>query len=201
MSSRGYQQHNMIVASSSQYSWGGTDYSRFALKSGTTIPTGLSTSATASYSRVGSATDATYTFSFIIPTVFDAVSIIDGTTEGTLKLGVDAPSGGDLSDSMEITKAELTINAIDISGSSREISPITQIWEGSIYSESDGIVTLQNMYWVDLSKVIVNPAERISLDYTLTYTSVDPDNDKSMTMSIYCTQDTNETTITLPFVM
>jgi len=95
----------------------------------------------------------------------------------------------------------LTINAIDINGSSREISPITQIWEGSIESISAGIVTLQSMYWIDLSKVIVKANERIALDYTLTYTSVDPDNDKSQTMSIYCTQDTDETTITLPFVM
>jgi len=201
MSTRGYQQHNMIVASSSQYSWGGTDYSKFALKSGTTIPTGLSTSATTSYSRTGSATDATRVFTFIIPTVFDAVSIIDGTTEGTIKLGVNSPTGGDVDDSMEITKVELTINAIDISGSSREISPITQIWEGSVYSESDDIETLQSMYWADLSKVIVKANERIALDYTLTYTSVDPDNDKSQTISIYCTQDTDETTITLPFVM
>jgi len=201
MSSRGYQQHNLIVAIDSQYSWGGTDYSWFALKSGTTIPTGLSTSATASYSRVGSATDATRVFTFIIPTVFDAVSVIDGTTEGTIKLGVNSPTSGDQGDSMEITKASLTINAIDINGSSREISPITQIWEGSIESISAGIVTLQSMYWIDLSKVIVKANERIALDYTLTYTSVDPDNDKSQTMSIYCTQDTDETTITLPFVM
>jgi len=193
----------MIVASESQYSWGGSDYALLALKSDTIVPDGLGTSVSTGITRNNQAsiTDATFTKSFIIPTVFDAVSIIDGTAEGTLKLGAydNITGGGD--DYMEITKAELIINAIDISGSSREISAIKEIWAGSVKSMNDGLVTKQFMYWIDLEDVTVNANERVVLDYTITYSTVDAFANEDMSASIYCTQDTDETTITLPFVM
>lgn len=203
MSSRGYQQHNLIVANDSQYSWGGSDYSLLALKSGTTVPDGLSTNVRTGETRNSqvSITGATFTKDFIIPTVFDAVSIIDGTIEGTIKLAAFDDSTGGASDYCEVVKAELTINAIDSSGSSTTIAAKQEIWSGQIRSTHQDLVTAQVMYWIDVRRAIVNANERIVLEYTITYNTVDQFENENMAAYIYCTIDTDETTITIPFVM
>lgn len=201
MGMRGYQQYDMIIAGESQYSWGGTDYTHLALKLGTTIPTGMSTSNSTGITRNNqpSITGATFDRSFIIPTVFDVLSIIDGTMSGTIKLGAyDDPTGGA---SCEITKAELTLLAIDASGTERTIATKQEIWAGSIYSWNDGWVTKQMMYWIDVVDAIVYAKERIVLKYTITYSTVDGFASDEQKAHIYCTPDTDETTITLPFVM
>lgn len=202
MSSRGYQLHSMIVADESQYEWASTDYSKLCIKSGTTIPTGLSASVRATTSHTtGSETDATSTHTFIIPTLFDAVSMIDGVIEGTLKLGA-LVGAGNPGDYIDVTNASLALRAMDSTGSARTIMADSEIWSGSIQVfEGGALETEQLMYWLDVSDAIVNPDERILVDLTITYTVLDTLSTDDFYAYIYCTLDTDETTITLPFVM
>lgn len=202
MSSRGYLQHNMLFATQSQYSWGGTDYTKLSIKSGTTIPTGLTTNVrTTTTHNTGSVTDATTVQTFIIPSQFDAVTIIDGIIEGTLKIGAicgDANPG----DWIEVTKAEITLRAIDTTGSARTIAAIQEVWSGSIKVFDGGALeTVQLMYWLDVDDIVLESDERIVVDVTLTYTVDDQLGIDEFFAYVYCTKDTDETTITLPFVM
>jgi len=202
MSSRGYQLYNMLFATQSQYSWGGTDYTKLSIKSGTTIPTGLTTTArTTTTHSTGSVTDATSTHTFIIPTQFDAVTIIDGIIEGTLKIGAicGAANPGDW---IEVTKAEITLRAIDTAGSTRTLLSAQEVWSGSIKVFDGGALeTLQFMYWIEVDDIILESDERIVVDVTLTYSILDALGVDLFYAYVYCTLDTDETTITLPFVM
>jgi hypothetical protein len=192
----------MVIATESDFTWGGSDYTFLSFKDGTTVPTGLSTSAYTSQLQQGSVTDGTFTKTFIVPTVFDAVTIIDGTIEGTLKLGVYIPEFAHTGDSITITKAELTIRAIDTAGTPRTLEAIQEIWSGSIsQTGGSGTNTEQMMYWVEVSDMIIDASERMVFDFTITYTVVDTLDDDDFYARIYCTLDTDETTITLPFVM
>ena len=204
MGIRGYQQHNMIIASESQYTWGGTDYTNLALRSDTTIPTGLSTSDYLEVQRnnQSSITDATFTESFIIPTVFDVLSIIDGTIAGTIKLQTRIEGTYSVTSWISITKAELTIRAIDSAGSARTIASKQTIFSGEVKAEHGTLTaSAQFMYWIDVEDVIVSANERIVLDYTITYSTHDSLAQDDFRARLYCTPDTDETTITLPFVM
>lgn len=203
MAIRGYQQYDLIITDDSQYTWGGTDYSLIAIKSDTTIPTGLSTTAYIGETRNNqpSITGAEFTKSFIIPTVYDVLTIIDGTISGTIKLAAYDDIIGGAGDYCEVVKAELTIKAIDTAGASRTVAAKQEIWSGQIRSTNDGTISAQMMYWIDVEEAIVEANERIVLDYTITYNTQDGGSDEDMAAYIYCTQDTDETTITLPFVM
>lgn len=204
MSSRGYLKHNMIVVAESKYPWGGTDYTQFALKSDTTIPTGLSTSTYLEERRNGqpSITDATFTETFIIPTVFDAISIIDGTIEGTIKLEAHIEGTYTASSFVSITKAELTIRAIDSTGTARTISSKRDIWTGEIKADTGSTTTsAQLIYWTDVEDVIVYSNERVVLDYTITYSTYDSLSQDDLRARLYCTPETDEMAVTLPFVM
>lgn len=203
MSSRGYQQYNMIIATDSKKSWGGTDYTHLALDSASTIPTGLGTTNSTGETRTNqpSVTGAQFTKTFIIPTVFDAVSIIDGTIEGTLKLNASKGPDGHVNNYLRITNADLGIRAIDTSGASRTIVVSDEIWAGAVYVPSEGSVSTQLIYWLDVADVIINANERIVFDFTITYETIDVGSTDTMTASIYCTESTNETTVTLPLVM
>lgn len=201
MGIRGYQKFNMIVASESQYSWASTDYSLIALNSDTTLPTGLSTAASTGTSS-HTVTDATLTKSFIIPRVFDVFSVIDGTVEGSLKLYALVGSSSHTSDWSEVTKATVAMRAIDSSGSTRTVSAAQEVWSGSLKCEDDGSTdTKQIMYWIDVEDVVIQANERLLIDYTLTYSIYDYLDDDTLGVGMYCTQDTDETAITLPFVM
>lgn len=203
MAIRGYQEYVLIITDDSQYSWGGTDYDLVALKSDTTIPSGLSTTAYTGEERNNQAsiTGATFTKSFIIPTVYDVLTIIDGTISGTLKLAAYDNITGSPSDYCEVVKAELTIKAIDSSGTSRTVAAKQEIWSGQVRSTNDGTITAQMMYWIDVEEAIVEANERIVLDYTITYNTLDSGSDEDMAAYLYCTQGTDEAKITLPFVM
>jgi len=202
MSTRGFYQLNMLQTTESQYSWGGTDYTSFALESGTTIPTGLGTTNTKTFSRDDqpSVVDATADFNFIFPTTLDAISIIDGTISGTLKLGDEIIDAG--AATITLTKAEVTLKAIDDTGSSRNITEKKEIWSGTIVATSlGGAVNKQVMYWIDVEDAIISASERVVIDFTITFTTVDASANSQMRIYVYCTPSSDETTITLPFVM
>lgn len=204
MGIRGYQKHIPIITTESQYSWGGTDYTQLALKSDTTIPAGLNSADYAEMQRENQPdiTDATFVESFIIPTVFDVLTIVDGTIEGTIKLQAMIIGTYSVTSYISITKAELTIRAIDSAGSARTIAAKQTIWSGEIKAEDGATTTAEQlMYWIDVEDMSVSANERIVLDYTITYSTDDIFAQDDFRARLYCTPDTDETTITLPFVM
>lgn len=202
MSSRGYHKLNMLQTTESIYSWGGTDYTAMVLDDGETIPSGVGTSNYTTGGRVDlpSITDTTQDFVYIFPSVIDAVSIIDGIISGTFKLGVEVTDAG--AATITATKAEVTLKAIDTSGTSRDMSDKKQIWSGSISQSSlGGITTVHVMYWVGAEDAIIESNERLAVTLTVTFSTVDGSSNSHCLLYIYCTPNVDDTTITLPFVM
>ena len=201
MGVRGYQKYNIVVTTESQYTWASTDYTLFGLRTDVTIPSGLSTETSVSDTTTGSTTDKEFTKTFIIPGVFDVLTIIDGTISGTIKLAAENDSAT-VPDTITITKAELTLRAMDSTGSARTISAKQEIWSGSLQTVGgQAIQTLQLMYWAEVEDIQIYANERILIDYTITYTTVDTLATDTFSAYIYCTPDTDETTMTMPFVM
>lgn len=207
MGIRGYSKYDMIVADESQFSWGGTDYTLLALRSDTSIPSGLATSSYTGISWVdlsNPTTDATFTKSYIIPNLLDVLTTIDGGIEGTMKIGVtfnETPGGSAF---VKITKVETTIKAIDANGSSRTIQEINDVWNGTLQrvgTSGSGTSTLQFMYWYNIIDAAVESNERIVIDFTITYSSSATTSPLGFEARIYSTVDTEETNITLPLVM
>lgn len=209
MGMRGYQKYDMYVMDDTVFTWASTDYTHASLGTGVTIPTGIGAADYTSEEVIdpGDTTDQTFTKTFIVPSVFDALTILDGTISGTIKLAsvlLDelAASG----DTLEITDAELTIRAIDSAGSARTIEAKQTIWTGSVASQGGSggqgvVVSQQIVYFVNVEDAILYANERIVLDFTITYDTVDLLVNNEFSARIYCTAGTDETTVTLPFVM
>ena len=205
MSSRGYQKHDLIKLAASDYEWASTTYTRVGLTAGSASPDGLGLDTDIVFSSTGSIppVSGSETVSYIIPSILDAVSIIDGIIEMTLNMYVALADTVTTDVYSKITKIELTVRAIDDVGSSRDIVPIHDIWTGT-FQIGTGLTspasdTRQLIIWTDVSDAVLDSSERMVVDLKITYEI----NARFATGSVGfdVTAGTDASTISLPFVM
>ena len=207
MATRGKLKHALYSMIRSTYTWGGTTYSKMAVADGTTAPDGLGndTLQLASHEGSSSGTDSTATTSFIIPSVIDAVSIISGVLESTFKVYASTVGSNIISgDFMEITEIERAVRGVDSTGASRDLIPTATIWSGSIIrggSASQGTTTAQFLFLEDAPKIKIEASERIVVDYTITYSYNMSFSSNYARCGINLAEASDESTITIPFVM
>lgn len=204
MSTRGYQKYEMIIASGSKFAFGGTDYTLLALNPNTVIPSGVATSSYTSqqFTPIQDTTiGETKTFTFIIPNQLDAVSIIDGATEGTLKISAQTLTHA-VTEYIDITNIDIGLRAVDSTGSIRQLSDDLEIWSGSIKALGNAATTTaQLLQFSSITDAIVYSNERVLVDFTVTFDTYDLVTRSPFQIDIWATLDADETTITLPFVM
>lgn len=205
MSSRGFQKHDLIKLTASDYEWASTTYTRVALTAGSASPDGLGLDtdivATVEDTTV---TNGTVTVSYIIPTVFDAVSIIDGIIESTFNLYVGLTGTVLVEYYATISKLEMTIKAIDTDGSSRDLVANHEVWSGTLTitgKTTPSSSTKQLIVWTDVSDSIVDASERIVVDLKFTYSGYTLVAGPHAQVGLDVTAGTDATTISLPFVM
>ena len=204
MSSRGYQDFNMRIAGNSPREWGGSSYTSIMFGNSDLYPPAVITASSATITHtVGVSGDysASETFDVIVPTVFDAVSIIDGTVVGNLKVGIVKTALNNTSSTLK--KVSVVLSTVDSDGTTDIVKTI-EVWTGTLTSEYDGgedLKTLQTRYWVEVNDLILSSDQRLLVSYTLDFDVVTIGTASSTRLYVYCTDETYETTIALPLVM
>lgn len=204
MGSRGYHDFNMRVAGNSPVDWGGTDYSSIMFQVSDTYPPAVITESFAYIPHSAGASgnySTSETFDVIIPTVFDAVSIIDGTITGNIRVGISKTDLDNSSSTLTSIDAILTI--VESDGTSAVVKT-KEVWAGalaSIYIGSEQLETLQTRFWVDVNDIVLSSDQRLLVSYTLNFDVVTLGFISATRLYVYCTDETYETTISLPMVM
>lgn len=205
MGIRGYQKYTMHVLIDDAITWGGSGYNQLALGGDITVPSGIGAD---DYTEVTSinqpaATGVTFTERFLIPNVFDALTIVDGTLSGTIKLATAYTAQLLGTGTLDITKAELEVIAVNSAGSERTINTKAEIWTGSIETTEtiDELISQQIIFMIQMEEAELLANEKIALDFTITYDNSNSASGRSYLVRLYATVGTDEMTTTLPFIM
>ena len=203
MASRGYQDLNMRVAGNSPYAWGGSNYTLIMFGAGDSYPSAVVTAAFTSFQTPDTPAgtndiEHVHDFDVIVPDIYDAMSIIEGTVKGNIRFGVSHFGvGGEYT---RITNINLILNAVDTNGSVRELSS-NSVWSGTLQATTTTEVILQTRYWIDVEKIILDSSERLVCQFEFTATVHSIQAGDHGTLFLHCTNETEETAVSLPFVM
>jgi hypothetical protein len=201
---RAYKDLYCVKFVDSDFTWESTDYSHIMLDSSDTIPTNVSISELLNTSVVPDSPAATGTIShvFISPDIFDIVSIIDGTASMTFRLYSHVAGTGASSSYAEITSVDVTIDAVDNNGNSRELFSGT-LWTGSHKATLGETLYLGIMKWFNIGKKKIEYTERVKLTIDLDYSAYDPvpATPTGMSIGIACSADDKDMTLSLPFIV
>lgn len=197
-----YQELIALCFAESVYSWGGTDYSTMLLNTGINVPDSVSLDSKIE-KGVGNRDgfSGTHEFIFITPLPYDFISIMDGTIQGNVKVGVRVPSSHG-TDFLKITKVEISFNAVDVEGNVRVLVDYFTIWTGSIEAGSSETKTKGIMFWATVSDAAIQSDERLQCAYRVSYSGYDYlGNEVPFYLQLYTGKSTQDTMINLPFVM
>jgi hypothetical protein len=199
---RGYKELTCIKFADSDFTWGSTTSEYIMLDSGVTIPTNVSTTDIVSSSVTPDwpAATGTKTYTFLLPDVFDVVSVMDGTAYGSFRLYTNVNGTGTSGSYAEITSVDITLEAVDSDDNTRELFSDT-VWTGSCKAELGETVYLGIMYWFDMKKQEIACNERLALTIEFDYTSNDLHENSSRKVGITCSADDKDMTLTLPFIV
>ncbi len=196
---RGYKNLYCLKFTDSEFAWGGSSTSYIMLDSGVSIPTTVSTTNTLATSV--SDGSGTKSYSFISPDVYDIVSVIDGVASGSFRLYTYCGSTGGSGSYVRITGVDITISAIDSTGSSRVLFTDT-VWTGAHESSlGEGAQYLGIMYWPSIPKTEINRDERLQVTIDLDYIAYSPVSPPSRSVGIVCSADDQDMTLSLPFIV
>lgn len=200
MAFRSYQKIYAQKMSQSVYTWGGTNYSNILHLQGEAVPDAVSVAAYDQVTDKGSDSDLVicHDIKFVLPYPFDINSVIDGTVSGNVKVSVYGKSDteGNVS---SLRAIYVQLLAVDSTGVSRPLCAKTTIWSGDKTSMYEEIKTVSVMYWLNVNEQ-VRLDERVVL-HVQTYGYVGKARLDSGWSRLYCGKNTDELSITLPFII
>jgi hypothetical protein len=198
MTATAFQDLLALKFAESSYTWNSTEYSQMLLQSGVSIPSGVSMNEY--IEKTAPFSETPVEFDFIAPMPYDIIAVIDGTIQGNIKCGVRHDSGSTYTSWTELTKIELKFSTIDDNGNSDILMDFSTVWEGSLIAE-DTLQTIGMMYWMNIQDAQIQSDDRLVLTVRLSYSINDRDSFDDHWVRVYCGKDTQDTMLSLPFVM
>lgn len=195
--SRAYKTLNAQNLTQSFYPWGGSDRTFLLIKSDDTVPDSVSSSSYAEVTNAGTNV-VTIDKTFICPSVFDVLSVAEGTAYGSVRAAASMTSDRGTSESGELKEVRVDVLAMDSTGATRSLSGgIQTVWSGSVRGgdPAGSDKYLGTMFWLPVSGEI-QQSERLGLRVQIYGTATTYGRHR-----LFFTKNSDETSLTIPLVI
>jgi hypothetical protein len=201
MAFRSYQKIYGQKMTRTTFVWGGTTYSHILHLDGDAVPDSVEVSDYTKVYGVGSWDTPTLCIeqNHVLPYPFDIASAIDGTVSGTLK-AVARGSGDQYGSMAKLTELRIQLFAVDSDGNQRDLSGAQTVWSGTEVSSYDNLKTVAIEYWF-LMSAHLTADERLVLNVRVYGYSGGYTGNVLADLKLYHTKNTDELSITLPFII